>query len=130
MATPLIVELATRIAANTSKVSEYLAARGHPQPPFDVDTPPSPVPKDAADMELLRQAILEDTAELRSLMLGPRDFLMGSGSMVRCVPILSRLSSLTFWTSAKHSPASPGNHALRPGTGLARWRGNYLGQDG
>lgn len=122
MAAPLIVELATRIATNTSKVSEYLAANGHPQPSFDVDAPPSPIPKDAADIELLRQAILADTAELRSLMLGPKDFLMGSGSMVRCLlcaHVLSDSHSLIYWNPAKCSPASPGDHALRPSTGLA-----------
>lgn len=82
VAESLIVELANRIATNTTKVSEYLAANGLPQPSFDVDASPSPVPSDARDIELLRQSILRDTTELRSLMLGPRDLLMGSGSMV------------------------------------------------
>ncbi|KAJ4385388.1 hypothetical protein N0V93_009815 [Gnomoniopsis smithogilvyi] len=78
---PYIVELATRIATNTSKVSEYLAANGLPQPSFDLHTPPSPVPRDAVEIEALRQAVLKDTAELRSLMLGPRDTLFSAGSM-------------------------------------------------
>lgn len=83
MAVPHIVGLATRIASNTSKVSDYLAANNLPQPSFDLDTPPSPVPRDAVEIEGLRQAVLRDTAELRSLMLGPRDSLFSAGSMVK-----------------------------------------------
>lgn len=82
MAIPYIVELATRIASNTSKVSDYLAANNLPQPSFELDTPPSPVPRDAVEIESLRQAVLRDTAELRSLMLGPRDSLFSVGSLV------------------------------------------------
>lgn len=83
MPVPYIVGLATRIALNTSKVSDYLAANNLPQPSFGLDTPPSPVPRDAVEIEALRQAVLEDTAELRSLMLGPRDLLFSAGSMVK-----------------------------------------------
>lgn len=83
MAVPYIVELATRIASNTSKVSQYLAANNIPQPSFDLDTPVSPVPREASEIEALRQAMIKDTSELRTLMLGPRDFLFSSGSMVR-----------------------------------------------
>ncbi|KAI2615091.1 S-adenosyl-L-methionine-dependent methyltransferase [Hypoxylon sp. NC1633] len=71
-----IVELATRIAANTSKVSDYLAANNLPQPSFELDNPPyGAVPNDAPDIEALRQSVIEDTAELRHLMLGTRDYL-------------------------------------------------------
>lgn len=83
IAIPYIVELATRIASNTSKVSDYLATNNLPQPSFNLDTPPSPVPKDAVEVEALRQAVLKDTAELRSLMPGPRDFLFSAGSRVK-----------------------------------------------
>ncbi|KAI1775119.1 S-adenosyl-L-methionine-dependent methyltransferase [Hypoxylon cercidicola] len=77
MSTPRIVELAIRIAANTSKVSDYLAANNLPQPSFDLDTPPyGAVPKDAPEIEALRQSVLEDTSELRHLMLGPREYLL------------------------------------------------------
>ncbi|XXH00700.1 hypothetical protein Hte_007050 [Hypoxylon texense] len=76
MSTPLIVELALRIAANTSKVSDYLATNHLPHPTFDLDTPPNgAVPKDAPEIEALRQSVLEDTAALRHLMLGPREYL-------------------------------------------------------
>jgi hypothetical protein len=76
MSVPRIVEVATRIATNTSIVSEYLAANDLPQPSFDLDTPLyGVVPKDAPNIEALRQSVLADTAELRHLMLGPREYL-------------------------------------------------------
>lgn len=77
MSAPRIVELATRIASNTTKVSDYLTANNLPQPSFDLDTPPlGPVPRDAPDeVVTLRESVLEDTAELRHLMLGPKDYL-------------------------------------------------------
>lgn len=81
-AVPFVVELASRIALNTSRVSEYLAANDHPQPSFHLDAPPCPVPRDAQEIEALRQAVLRDTAELRDLMLGPRDYLRSSGFKV------------------------------------------------
>ncbi|KAI0199447.1 S-adenosyl-L-methionine-dependent methyltransferase [Astrocystis sublimbata] len=72
-----IVELANRIATNTAKVSEYLAQNNLSQPSANVDTPPyGPLPKDTpSDIVELRQAVLDDTAELQYLMLGPRDYL-------------------------------------------------------
>ncbi|KAF3025036.1 hypothetical protein E8E14_014352 [Neopestalotiopsis sp. 37M] len=78
MSDPRIVELATRIAANTSKVSEYLTANNLPQPSFAIDAPLyGAVPNDAPDIEALRLSVLKDTTELRDLMLGPRDYLFG-----------------------------------------------------
>lgn len=77
MAVPRIVELATQIAANTSRFSDYLMVNNVPQPAFDLEALPSgSLPNGApADIVALRQSILEDTAELRHLMLGPRDYL-------------------------------------------------------
>lgn len=77
MSVPRIVELATRIASNTTKVSDYLTASNIPQPSFDLDTPPSgAVPRNApGEIVALRDSVLEDTAELRHLMLGPKDYL-------------------------------------------------------
>jgi hypothetical protein len=76
MGVPRIVELAARIASNTSKVSDYLVANNLPQPSFDVDAPLyGAVPKNEPEIEALRLSVLEDTAELRDLMLGPRDYL-------------------------------------------------------
>lgn len=78
MSVPRIVELAQRIAINTSKVSEYLAANNLPQPLFDLDTPPyGPVQKNAAPEIIgLHESVLEDAVELQHLMLGPRDYLL------------------------------------------------------
>lgn len=80
MPNPRIIELASRIATNTSKLSEYLAANNLPQPSFHLDTPPyGPVPKDAPPEIIdLRQSVLDDTAELQLLMLGPRDYLFSN----------------------------------------------------
>ena len=75
---PRIVELAQRIAINTSKVSGYLAANNLPQPSFDLDTSPyGPVQKNAAPEIIgLHESVLEDAVELQHLMLGPRDYLV------------------------------------------------------
>lgn len=77
MATPHIVELANRIAANTAKLNDYLQSKGLPLPSFDQDGPSdSLVPKDQFEVEAARVAIIDDTAELRRLVLGPRDYVM------------------------------------------------------
>ncbi|KAI1180010.1 S-adenosyl-L-methionine-dependent methyltransferase [Nemania sp. FL0916] len=77
MSAPRIVELAQRIANNTSKVSEYLTANELPQPSFDIDAPLyGPVPRDAEpEIVNMRQSVLEDIEELQHLMLGSRDLL-------------------------------------------------------
>ncbi|KAF3025037.1 hypothetical protein E8E14_014355 [Neopestalotiopsis sp. 37M] len=72
-----IVELSTRIATNTAKVDEYLISHDLPTPSFDVDGPfQSMIPKDDVELEAARVAIIDDTLELRRLVLGPRDYLM------------------------------------------------------
>ncbi|KAI1366337.1 S-adenosyl-L-methionine-dependent methyltransferase [Xylaria arbuscula] len=77
MAVPRIVELAQRIAANTTKVNDYLAENNLPQPSFNLDARlDGPVPKDAApEITGMRQSVIEDTVELQHLMLGPREYL-------------------------------------------------------
>ncbi|KAI1429717.1 S-adenosyl-L-methionine-dependent methyltransferase [Xylaria sp. FL1777] len=76
MAVPHIVALATRIAANTSKVSDYLTANNMPQPSFDANAPLyGAVPQTVPEIAALRRSIIQDAAELRDLMLGPRDYL-------------------------------------------------------
>lgn len=77
MATSRIVELSSRIAANTAKLNEYLVAHDLPTPSFDVDAPlDTLVPKAELEAEAARVAIIDDTQELRRLALGPRDYLM------------------------------------------------------
>lgn len=72
-----IVDLSSRIATNTKKLHDYLEANGLPTPSFNADGPlGSQVPDDEPEIEVARIAIVNDTRELRSLVLGPRDFLM------------------------------------------------------
>ncbi|KAK4041920.1 S-adenosyl-L-methionine-dependent methyltransferase [Parachaetomium inaequale] len=74
---PRIVELAKRIAANTEKLQTYLAAHGLPTPSFDIDGPKDTlVPKTETETEAARAAVIDDTEELRRLVLGPREYLM------------------------------------------------------
>ncbi|CAJ2505647.1 Uu.00g130410.m01.CDS01 [Anthostomella pinea] len=77
MATSRIAELADNIATNTSKLNGYLVANGLPSPSFDIDGPSDTlVPKNELDIEAARVAIIDDTQELRRLVLGPREYLM------------------------------------------------------
>lgn len=75
--TPHIVQLASRIAANTTKLNTYIEAHHLPTPSFDVNGPKDTlVPKEEKDVEAARVAIIDDTQELRRLVLGPREYLM------------------------------------------------------
>lgn len=77
MATSQIVEISSRIAANTAKLDAYLAAHSLPSPSFsEGGAYDSLVPKDEVDVEAARVALIDDTAELRRLVLGPREYLM------------------------------------------------------
>lgn len=73
--------LSSRIAENTKKLDDYLAAHGLPTPSFDVDGPAtSQIPSGAPEIEAARIAIIDDTQELRRLVLGPRDYLMNNAA--------------------------------------------------
>ncbi|KAI0389134.1 S-adenosyl-L-methionine-dependent methyltransferase [Xylariaceae sp. FL0594] len=77
MSNSRITELSARIAANTAALDAYLTQNNLPTPSFDIDEPKdSLVPKSEVDVEKARIAIAEDTAELRSLVLGPREYPM------------------------------------------------------
>ncbi|KAI1411312.1 S-adenosyl-L-methionine-dependent methyltransferase [Hypoxylon sp. FL1857] len=72
-----IIELSSRIAANTALLDGYLAKNNLATPSFDVDGPrDSLIPKTEIDVEKARIAIVDDTTELQSLVLGPREYLM------------------------------------------------------
>jgi hypothetical protein len=74
---PYIVELAKRIAANTEKLQGYLASHNLPTPSFDLGGPKDTlIPKTETETEAARVAIVDDTEELRRLVLGPREYLM------------------------------------------------------
>ncbi|KAK0641422.1 sterigmatocystin 8-O-methyltransferase precursor [Cercophora newfieldiana] len=75
-ATP-ITELSARIAANTTKVNNYLSSHNLPGPSFDVNAPQQLLPSDTPpEITLARQAVIDDCLELRNLMLGPREHIM------------------------------------------------------
>ncbi|KAI1282907.1 S-adenosyl-L-methionine-dependent methyltransferase [Xylaria sp. FL0933] len=72
-----IVELANRIASNTAKINDYLLSHNLPPPSFEVDGPlDTLIPKHELDIETARVAVIDDTLELRRLVLGPREYLM------------------------------------------------------
>jgi hypothetical protein len=76
MSTSRIVELSARIAANTAKVNEYLAAHNLPQPTFDADGPlTSLIPSTEPAVASARQQAIHDCQELRQLLLGPTEHL-------------------------------------------------------
>ncbi|KAI1424878.1 S-adenosyl-L-methionine-dependent methyltransferase [Xylaria sp. FL1777] len=75
MSIPRISELSMLIAANTAKICEYLSSNDLPYPSHSIDTPLYGAVPDVPEMQALRQSILDDTAELRQLILGPRDYL-------------------------------------------------------
>lgn len=68
MATTRIGELASIIESNTAELDGYLSSRGLPTPSFEDAAPKFLEEKPVA---ACRQAILEATDELHSLMLGP-----------------------------------------------------------
>ncbi|KAI1278176.1 S-adenosyl-L-methionine-dependent methyltransferase [Xylaria sp. FL0933] len=74
-----IAELSARIAANTTKIDNCLAAQSLPPPSFDPDAPRS-LFRPSTDSHILaaREAVIQDTLELRDLMLGPRKHLFSS----------------------------------------------------
>ncbi|KAK8123895.1 hypothetical protein PG999_003813 [Apiospora kogelbergensis] len=77
MSTTRILELSSRIATNTTKLNDYLVSNNLPAPSFDLNGPTdSLIPKENTDLEAARVAIIDDTLELRQLMLGPREYLM------------------------------------------------------
>jgi hypothetical protein len=77
MSASRMVELSSRIATNTVKLHDYLTAHGLPTPSFDVNGPlDSLISKEEPGIESARVAIIDDTQELRRLVLGPRDHLM------------------------------------------------------
>jgi hypothetical protein len=74
----MILELAQSIQTNTTIVQEYLSSEGLPNPSFDVDAHDiSLIPPGAPKYVVTaRVAVIDATAKLRNLMLGPRDYLI------------------------------------------------------
>ncbi|KAI1326701.1 hypothetical protein F5Y16DRAFT_374397 [Xylariaceae sp. FL0255] len=70
--------LSLRIAANTAKIDQHLASLSLPNPSFDVDSPPDLFIGIGSDIESARRAVLQDTLELRQLLMSPRELLFSS----------------------------------------------------
>ncbi|KAI8630535.1 S-adenosyl-L-methionine-dependent methyltransferase [Xylariaceae sp. FL1651] len=69
--------ISSRIAANTNKVNDYLVTHNLPTPSFDVNgAQDTLIPKHVLDTKLAKAAIIDDTLELRCLVLGPREYLI------------------------------------------------------
>ena len=76
LASETIKDLALSIAKNTAIVEQYLSSNRLPSPSFGIDAPSgSLIPRESADIEAARVAVVEATLKLRNLMLGPREYL-------------------------------------------------------
>lgn len=72
-----IRDLANSIANNTATVEGYFIQNNLALPSFELDAPPkSLIPTDAINIEAARVRVIDDTLQLRRLMLGPLDYLM------------------------------------------------------
>ncbi|KAK3986043.1 S-adenosyl-L-methionine-dependent methyltransferase [Cladorrhinum sp. PSN332] len=72
-----ITDLSTRIASNTTKLNTYLTTHNLPPPSLDITAPVNLLPPNTpAEIVLARQCIIDDTLELRNLVLGPREHIM------------------------------------------------------
>ena len=77
MATSEIMDLAVIIATNTAKVHEYLSANNLPHPSFNPDAPKKyMIPPTERHIEDAREAVIDATSKLRTLMLGPTDYVL------------------------------------------------------
>lgn len=77
MSSSSIVELAARIATNTTIVNDFYTQNELPTPSFNQASPLKPVisPSTAPEIEAARQAVIYDCQELRILMQGPAQYL-------------------------------------------------------
>ncbi|KAI0114031.1 S-adenosyl-L-methionine-dependent methyltransferase [Nemania sp. FL0031] len=95
-----IAELSTRIAANTAEIDNFLAAQFLPAPSFEPDAPLGLFgPNTDSRILAARESVIQDTLELRDLLLGPREHLFSSQPNYH----LSQLSIVRFGL-ARHVP--------------------------
>jgi hypothetical protein len=77
MTTPSILELASIISSNTSKINDFIQAENLSQPSFDADAPKnSVIPADNHELEAARGAVIDATLMLHDLILGPKEHLL------------------------------------------------------
>ena len=68
-----ILELASTISENTTKIDQYLTAKGIPHPSFEINSPASlELPE---SLQASREAVLDANTELSELLLGPREIV-------------------------------------------------------
>jgi hypothetical protein len=77
MAHSRILTLANIISSNTSLINSHLSAQNLPSPSFDPDNPVDLLSGHGAEFEEARQSVVEAADELRTLLLGPKEYLMG-----------------------------------------------------
>lgn len=76
MTTTRIAELSQRIATNTTKINAFFVANNIPEPSFSLDASPHlAIPQTETEILSARREVINDTQELRELMLGPREHL-------------------------------------------------------
>ncbi|KAM7191681.1 6-hydroxytryprostatin B O-methyltransferase [Rhypophila sp. PSN 637] len=88
-ATARIIQLAQIISASVTKINEVLSIQGLPTPSFNEDLPANILPAEGLDA---RDAILDATAELHDLLLGPLHLVKthaGSNNSV-CMQAIAR----------------------------------------
>jgi len=74
-----IESLCEEISRNTQKVANYLRTSGLPFPSFNIDAPnDSGIRPEETEIQQARLKVIDDTLQLRNLMLGPRDFLQST----------------------------------------------------
>lgn len=79
-----IEDLSEATTKNTQKIAKYLRSEGLPLPSLDPDAPlGSIVPPEATEIQRARAEVINDTRNLRVLMLGPRDYLQSFKVMPR-----------------------------------------------
>lgn len=86
--TPRIVELAAQISSSVIELQERLSAQGIPSPSFAEDNPQD----FPADVDSLRDAVLDATAELHELLLDPLQLLYKFASVYTFLVLQGRPS--------------------------------------
>jgi hypothetical protein len=79
VSTSRIVELASKIADDTTVVNDYFVSNGLPAPSFDVDGPLIlPISPSETEIIAAKDRVLAHTLELHNLMRGPVESVVGT----------------------------------------------------
>ena len=90
MSSSRVVQLATLIATNTTKVDDYLRSQNHPEPSFDVNGPTQVVPGATSEIEEARTTAVEASIELQELLQGPGALPFPYASARQLIVVVSR----------------------------------------